>query len=441
MQRQRVRFTPFHLAGALFLLAGLGVAVYHGLEQFGVVSRVGWVSWSHIHFVTIGGFTQLLFGTLPQLTARKLDRPSLPTQYDWLNFVGLNGGFLLLWYGRGWSRTWAFDAGLFAIWLLAAGLLVAMLKMVMQSDRAWDATIGLYLVSVFVFLWGIAYAYGLFAHVWQVPGGWLGLREAHVHANAWGFLGLAAIGTLYDAFPGVVDADLHSEKLKNYSAWFLVAGIFPLITGPWLGMGRSITATGLVLFATGFAMYLYNLVQTYRGGDSRSGIASSLLAAQFWMLGPAGFAPFVLFGVQWVRPAFIEDGALHFFFVGWALPIALAGLLLAFRNFPCGLDFGPDLGLEERVEPDGPEDSADPGGLLAVGEIPDVVSPWMVAAWNVAVLVVGVGFFYQTDAWSAYLFGAGYAVLSVLWFYSLAQSFRLRRSLRVGAEESATGGR
>lgn len=52
------------------------------------------------------------------------------------------------------------------------------------------------------------------------------------------------------------------------------------------------------------------------------------------MLGPAGFAPFVLFGVEWVDPAYIEDGALHFFFVGWALPIALAGLLLYFRNLP-----------------------------------------------------------------------------------------------------------
>jgi len=85
-------------------------------------------------------------------------------------------------------------------------------------------------------------------------------------------------------------------------------------------MGRTVTATGLVLFATGFVLYLYNLVQTYRSTDSRSGIALSVLVAQFWMLGPAGFAPFVLFGVEWVDPAYIEDGALHFFFVGWALP-------------------------------------------------------------------------------------------------------------------------
>jgi hypothetical protein len=419
MARQSIRFTPFHLAGALLLLTGLVLAVYHGLDQFGLVPRLGWTSWSHIHFVTIGGFTQLLFGMLPQLTARKLDRPLLPKRYDWVNFVGLNGGFLLLWYGRGWGHAWAFDLGLYAIWLLVAGLLVVLLMLVMQSDRAWDATVGLYLVSIFVFLWGITYAYGLFAHVWQVPGGWLGLREAHVHANAWGFLGLAAIGTLYDLFPRVLDTDLHSERLKNYSVWFFIAGIFPLITGPWLGMGRTITATGLVLFAIGFVMYLYNLVQTYRATDTRSGIATSLLAAQFWLLGPAGFAPFVLFGVEWVRPAFIEDGALHFFFMGWALPIALAGLLLYFRNLPCL--------REGRFELTG---RIDPTDLLPDGAVPSTISTWMVLVWNLAILLVGIGFFYQDQPWSAYLFGPGYTLLAVLWFYLLSQAFRLRRSLR-----------
>jgi cytochrome c oxidase cbb3-type subunit 1 len=419
MGRQSIRFTPFHIAGALLLLAGLVLAVYHGLEQFGLVSRFGWTSWSHIHFVTIGGFTQLLFGMLPQLTARKLDRPLPSKWYDWMNFVGLNGGFMLLWYGRGGGHTWAFDGGLYLIWLIVAGLLVFLLKMIMQSDRAWNATSGLYLVSIFVFLWGITYAYGLFAHVWQVPGGWLGLREAHVHANAWGFLGLAAIGTLYDLFPRVLDTELYSERLKNYSAWFFVAGIFPLITGPWLGRGRTVTATGLVLFATGFVLYLYNLIRTYRATESRSGIATSLLAAQFWMLGPAGFAPFVLFGVEWVSPAFIEDGALHFFFMGWALPIAFAGLLLYFRNLPCIRE--GRLGLAERV---------DPTDLFPDGAVPSVISTWMIWVWNLAILVVGVGFFYQDQAWSAYLFGSGYTVLVLLWLYMLIQVFRVRRSLR-----------
>jgi len=343
-----------------------------------------------------------------------------------VNFVGLNGGFLLLWYGRGWGHAWAFDIGLFAIWILVAGLLVLLLKMVMQSDSAWNATIGLYLVSVFVFLWGITYAYGLFAHVWEVPGGWLGLREAHVHANAWGFLGLAAIGTLYDLFPRILDTDLYSERLKNYSVWFFAVGIFPLITGPWLGMGRTITATGLVLFATGFLLYLYNLVQTYRTSTSRSGIATSLLAAQFWMLGPAGFAPFVLFGVEWVRPEFIEEGALHFFFMGWALPVALAGLLLYFRNLPCFRE--GRLGLTDRV---------DPTDILPDGAVPSVIATWMVWAWNVAILLVGVGFFYQNQPWSTYLFGPGYTVLALLWLYLLVQAVRVRWSLRDRAEAGA----
>lgn len=413
MARQPIRFTPFPIGGALFLLAGLVIAVYHGLEQFGFVSQLGWTSWSHIHFVTIGGFTQLLFGILPQLVARKLDRPLPAKWYDWMNFIGLNGGFLLLWYGRGWRHEWAFDIGLYTIWLLVAGLLVIMLKMVMQRDRAWNATIGLYLVSVFVFLWGITYAYGLLIHTLPVPGGWYGLREAHVHANAWGFLGLAAIGTLYDLFPRILDTNLYSERLKNYSTWFFIIGIFPLITGPWLGMGRTITATGLVFFATGFVLYLYNLVQTYRTTDSRSGITLSLLVAQFWMLGPAGFAPFVLFGVEWVRPAFIEDGALHFFFVGWALPIALAGLLLYFWNTP-SLREG-HLRQAEHINTT---------NLLYDGTVPSVISTWMVWMWNIAVLLVGVGFFYQDQSWSAYLFAPGYAVLSLLWLYLLIHAFR-----------------
>ncbi|MFB6354777.1 MAG: hypothetical protein ABEJ92_11915 [Halobacteriales archaeon] len=414
---ERPGFTPFHAAGALFLLAGLVLAVYHGLAQFDLVPRLGWVSWSHIHYVTIGGFTQLLVGMLPQLMAAKLDRPVPPRWYTWLNFLGLNAGFLLLWFGRGWGEIWAFDAGLYAIWLLVAGLLVVLLRMAFTSERRPDVTVGLYLLSPFVFLWGIAYGYGLFGHVWSVPGGWLGLREAHVHANAWGFLAFAAIGTLYDYFPRIADTALHSDRLKRYSFPLFALGIFPLIVGPWIGMGRTVTATGLVLYGAGFVLYVYNLVKTYLA-SSGPPLSLSLLVAQFWILGPAGFAPFVLFGVEWVKPAYIEQGALHFFFMGWALPVALAGLLLTFRNLPVGT--GP---AERSLE-----------------ALPGVVYRPLVLAWNVAVLAVGIGFFYQTQAWSAYVFGVGYAVLAALWGYYLVQAVRLRWAARSTATGAAPGG-
>lgn len=120
-----------------------------------------------------------------------------------------------------------------------------------------------------------------------------------------------------------------------------------------------------------------------------------------------------------VRANLERDGALHFFFMGWALPIALAGRLLYFRNLPC-LREGR-LGLTGRV---------DPTDLLPDGVVPSTISTWMVPVWNLAILLVGIGFFYQDQPWSAYLFGPGYTLLSVLWFYLLSQAFRLRRSLR-----------
>jgi len=58
----------------------------------------------------------------------------------------------------------------------------------------------------------------------------------------------------------------------------------------------------------------------------------------------------------------------------------------------------------------------------------------MVWMWNIAILVVGVGFFYQDQSWSIYLFGPGYTALVILWFYELAQAFRLRWVLRTDPE-------
>ena len=407
---------PLYVAAYLYLWIGLVLVVYHGLGWLGFVPRVGWIAWSHIHLVTIGAFAQLLFGFVPIFTAQKLGRPMPPSWYPWLTVIGLNIGVFLAWYGRSFGVTLSFDLAVYLIWLLALGLLLLLLKMVMQSDRAWDSSIGLYLVSSFVFLWGITYAYGLFAHLWQVPGGWPGLREAHIHANGWGFFGLAAIGTLYDLFPRMVYIDLHSEQLRNYSFWFLAIGIFPLITGPWLGLRQTVTAGGLVLFVFGFVLFAYNLVQTYRAGTS-SGVALWILVAQFWILGPALGSPFVFFGVEWVAPRYIEMGVLHFFFIGWALSIVFTGLILYANDF---------IGVnKEETAPDVTAISE----AVSAPNLPGVVSAWMVWVWNIAMLVLGIGFFYQEQPWAGYFFGTGATVLALFWGYYLIQTIRLRRAL------------
>jgi cytochrome c oxidase cbb3-type subunit 1 len=428
-QTESLRFTPFHAAGVVFIALGLLFAVYRGLMEFGLAPTVGWMTWSHIHYVTIGGFTQLLFGMLPQLAAFKLERPFPSKRFFRGMFVGLNGAFIALWYGRAFGSTLAFDAGLAVIWLATLLLFLVLMAMVMKStgQRAWDATIGLYLLSPFVLLFGVIYAIGLFSHPWQVPGGWHGLREAHVHANAWGFLGLAVIGTLYEVFPRLVKSDLYSDRLKAVSFWLFAAGIFPLITGPWLGMGQTVTTPGLTLFGAGFLLYFYNLTRTYqRGVQSR--VARSILTAQVWILGPAVFAPFLLFGLPLgINSAWVEQGALHFFFLGWALPIALSGLLVYFRNLPC-MKAGA-LGIKEH---------ADVTDLLPIAEIPTGPSKWTVLVWNLAVLAVGFGFFFQDQQFATYLHGIGWPVLIVLWAYQLGRIITGRKQLRSDSAQLQT---
>ncbi|MFC6766435.1 hypothetical protein [Natrinema soli] len=413
--------TPFHVAGIAFLFVGFALALYQGLQAFELVPQVSWITWTHIHFVTIGAFTQLLFGTLPQLTARKLEQPGPSATAIKAVFLGLNGAVLLTWYGRAFGEPLWFDIGLGTIWLLTGWLFAVVLLMVRRSDsgRARDLTIGFYLLSPFVYLIGLTFAFGLYSHGWDVPGGWYGLREAHVHANAWGFLGLAAIGTLYDLFLRLVDAELYSDRLKRYSFPLFALGIVPLVVGPVLGMGKTVTAIGLVLYAAGYVLYIYTLAQTYRAGTP-SGTALSVLVAQLWILGPASFAPFILFGMPLGIPdPWIETGALHFLFIGWALPIALAGSLLVActLEWPHGTARGD--GGDSRVD-----------GLVPAKRLPSAVGPKSVLAWNLAVLAVGIGFFYQDQSWSALLHGSGFTVLLSLWGYYLLKIVEQRWSVR-----------
>jgi len=299
------------------------------------------ITWTHIHFVTIGAFTQLLFGTLPQLAARKLERPGPSPSTFGVASVGLNVALVLVWYGRAFGEPLWFDIGLGTIWLLTSWLFAVVLVMVRRSDggRARDPTIGFYLLSPFVYLIGLALAFGLYSHGWDVPGGWYGLREAHVHANAWGFLGLAAIGTLYDLFPRLVDGAVQRAP-ETLLAPAVCARYRPARrrTGTRHGEDGDRDRTGAVRRRLR-SLHLHARSNLLGRNAERDG-ALSALVAQLWILGPASFAPFILFGVPLGIPdPWIETGALHFFFLGWALPIALAGLLLVVAR---SLEWSPE---------------------------------------------------------------------------------------------------
>ena len=56
----------------------------------------------------------------------------------------------------------------------------------------------------------------------------------------------------------------------------------------------------------------------------------------------------------------------------------------------------------------------------------------MVWVWNIALLVLGIGFFYQEQPWAAYFFGTGTTVLALFWGYYLVQTIRLRQAMSAG---------
>lgn len=413
--RRPVAVDPLYAGGYLFLWAGAALSIYLGLDWLDLAPRVHWISWSHIHFLTIGAFVQFAVGYLPRTTAAQLDRPAPPRWYAWVNAGVLDGSLVLLWYGWSSGHVAAFDVGTTLVLLLAVVLLVQLFAMVVRSDgRNRDVSVGFSLLAVFVFLWGITYAYGLFGRTWDVPGGWTGLRESHVHANTWGFLALAAVGALYRRFPKLVGGDLYSHRLKTYSFWFFTAGIFPLITGPWLGI-RAVIVAGLGLYTIGFLLYYYTLIRTYVAGEP-SGPALFLLVAQFWILGPGLAAPLLLFEVGWVDPTFLEQGLVHFFFVGWALPVLLTGIVLHVRRpIPGG------IARHERAA------RADGSG----GERSDLQAPishWTVWVWNGALVVFVAGFLFQDGAVAPVLFAGGATILLVVWVYLLGSALRLRFS-------------
>lgn len=330
-QSVRTSPDPIHRTVVVFLWAGLLLGAYRGMIALGVLPPATWVSWSHVHYVTIGGFVLLLFGMLPRYLAWKLDQPSPSPIFGWVTAFVVLAAFLTVWAGRVTGSVIAYDVGLIGLWTATAGLLGWLVHAVRRSDpTARDGSVGLVLVATTSFLWGLTIAWGLYGQTLPAPGGWLGLREAHIHANAWGFVGLSVVAVLFDAYPRLAGATDHLLGRRSATA-LLALGIGPLIAGPWLGLARTVTALGLLLYAAGFGLYLRGLVVAYRAG-SRTGPGLWILLAHGWVAVPIVFAPVVIYGGLGVSPAVLEQAALHFFFLGWLLPVALVGLLAGARQ-------------------------------------------------------------------------------------------------------------
>ncbi len=319
------RNDPFILMAGLYLTVGLLAAIGTLTVEAGLLESLPRLRWLTVHFITIGGLTQAVFGTLPAFVAAlSTRRRSAAGRSRWLQWVSLNAGYPLLLVGMATGSTIAAGTGA----ILVLGALLALLVTVIRLRSPSTATTGsaLYFRTAPLFLVvGILAALGMLFGV-HGPGGYFGSLEAHVHANVWGFLALVVAGALMTVLPGLLETDLRFPRARAVTYWGLTVGTLGLVTGPWLAR-HELTIGGLAIYTIGTVALLANVVGTYRRSDRRRDSRVALvLGAYLWLLVPVPVAPFVLLFSSAVPAGAIERAAINGLVFGWMLQLAMAFL-------------------------------------------------------------------------------------------------------------------
>ena len=94
------RTNPFIVMAGLYLTVGLLAVVGNLSVEANLVGSLPRLRWLTIHFVTIGGMTQALFGLLPSLTSYiSEEEQSADSRVRWGQWLLLNTGYPLILIG------------------------------------------------------------------------------------------------------------------------------------------------------------------------------------------------------------------------------------------------------------------------------------------------------------------------------------------------------
>lgn len=318
----RTRNDPFLVMAGLYLVIGLFATVGTLGVEAGVIDVLPRLRWLTIHFVTIGGMTQALFGVLPALAgSRREDTTDATVRNRWLQWLSLNAGYPLILIGMATGTTIVAVVGASLVLGALAGLLATVYR---SKDPAVDGRFYFRTAPWFLVV-GILAAFGMLLNV-HGPGGYFGTVEAHVHANVWGFLALVAAGALFTVLPRLFGADLRYPRLRRVTYWGITAGAVGLVAGPWLAR-HELTMLGLVVYVVGTAALLANVIGTYRVGERAQPERFALiLGAYLWLAFPVPWAPLVLLFPETVPATAIEIAAIDGLVFGWMLQLAMAFL-------------------------------------------------------------------------------------------------------------------
>jgi cytochrome c oxidase cbb3-type subunit I len=312
----------YFLMTFLFLaVAGL-TALDAALTSWTIIPWVNGLRWLRVHFITLGALTEMLFGLLPLLAAKRASLPKPRTRLDiWLL---LNAGLMLLLAGIPIvNRALIFTGG--TLIFVATTLLMHQLYQLRPVSRT-EPGLGrkFYLMGLSFFLVGIIVGTGLWL-------GWSELLliqtpvEVHIHANNWGLMSLVFAGLLVDLYPKVAKRPFAWPNSPNKIFWLMSLGALGLVLGPWFN-SLYFTVPGLILHLTATIWLLLNVIKPVWGDKAQWAKPGlwHLTTAYFWLIAPLLVAPLIILQVPGFPGTTIEQNAPQALIYGWLLQFGFA---------------------------------------------------------------------------------------------------------------------
>jgi len=206
----------------------------------------------------------------------------------------------------------------------AVTLLILQLRSIGGGQAQGSGSLKFYLIGLVYLLVGILIGTGLWVG-WSEPLRIGVPKEAHIHANSWGFAALVFAGLLVDLLPALTGKPLAGRRAINAIFWAMSLGALGLVLGPWLGGNLVVTAPGLVLHIGATAALLILLARNLRshGLYARAG-AWHLSLSYMWILLPVMMAPLIILKVANIPGADIEASAPQALIYGWMLQFLYA---------------------------------------------------------------------------------------------------------------------
>ena len=312
---------PFLLMAVFYLFVAILAAADAALTNFTLLPWFTGLPWLRVHFITLGVMTETAFGVLPILQAARRGVPAPATRWDiWLL---LNAGLVVLLAGIPAVSSGLIIAG--GTLIFVAALLLVVQLVTMGSGAGNDSGSGkFYAMSLLYLLVGVLIGTGLWVG-WSAPLHIGVPKEAHIHANSWGFASLVFAGLIIDLAADLTHSPLAGRRTIDAIFWAMTLGALGLVAGPWLGGNLLATVPGLVLHIAATVAVLVLLARMVRrqGGFARAG-AWHLTLSYVWILLPVLVAPFILLGVAGIPGADVEATAPQALIYGWVLQFLFA---------------------------------------------------------------------------------------------------------------------